>query len=338
MLQARPAGNRGSALRWAGGVGLLVLLTACGSTGQPTEHPSPSGDATASVEPVIDQDFPDPDILEVDGSYYAYATNGNAKNVQVATSDDLETWEVLDEDALPELASWIIPGKTWAPEVTEVSPGSYVMYFTATNFRPSVQCIGVATATTPTGPFQIHGDGMLVCPAEEGGAIDASTFAEDGTLYLVWKNDGNCCGFDTWLSFAPLAEDGLSLTAPGQRMIKQTLDWEGDLVEAPTLIKHDGTYYLFYSSNSYGDERYAVGYATASALAGPWTKSDEPFLASGEDGSDVIGPGGQDVVPVGDDQDWLVFHAWDPDFTYRGMFVAPMRWQASGPDVVIGNP
>ena len=40
--------------------------------------------------PVIDQDFPDPDVLEVDGTYYAYATNGNARNVQVATSTDLD--------------------------------------------------------------------------------------------------------------------------------------------------------------------------------------------------------------------------------------------------------
>jgi arabinan endo-1,5-alpha-L-arabinosidase len=335
MRHAPSRGTGASRLRLAACVALLALLTACGSAGAPPENPQSSGGSDEGLEPVIDSDFPDPDVLSVDGTYYAYATNGNAKNVQVAQSDDLETWEELPEDALPELASWIIPGKTWAPEVTELSSGSYVMYFTATNFRPSVQCIGVATATEPTGPFEVQGDGMLVCPADEGGAIDASTFAEDGTLYLVWKNDGNCCGLDTWISMAPLSPDGLSLAGPGERMIKQTLDWEGDLVEAPTLVKRDDTYYLFYSSNSYGDERYAVGYATSPALAGPWIKSESPFLASGEDGSDVRGPGGQDIVRVGTDEDWLVFHAWDPGFTYRGMFVAPMRWESSGPDVIL---
>ena len=322
--------------RLAAVAALLALLTACGSGGQSPEPSEPGGNAQEGVEPVINTDFPDPDVLSADGSYFAYATNGNAKNVQVAQSDDLESWDVLPEDALPELASWIIPGKTWAPEVTELEPGSYVMYFTATNFRPAVQCIGVATASEPTGPFEIQGGGMLVCPADQGGAIDASTYLEDGTLYLLWKNDGNCCGLDTWISIAPLSADGLTLAGPGQQLIKQTLDWEGDLVEAPTLVKRDDTYYLFYSSNSYGDERYAVGYATAPALTGPWTKSETPFLASGEDDSDVLGPGGQDIVPVSEGEDRLIFHAWDPDFTYRGMFVAPMRWESSGPDAIIG--
>ena len=65
---------------------------------------------------MIDDDFPDPDVLEVEGTYYAYGTNGNNRNVRVARSTDLVEWEVLP-DAMPELPSWVIPGKTWAPEV-----------------------------------------------------------------------------------------------------------------------------------------------------------------------------------------------------------------------------
>ncbi|MEE6288198.1 glycoside hydrolase family 43 protein [Georgenia sp. MJ173] len=160
------------------------------------------------VNPVINDDFPDPDVLEVDGVYYAYGTNGNLRNVRVARSTDLASWEVLD-DALPQLPSWVIPGKTWAPEVTALEDGSYVLYFTATNLTPTLQCIGVATADVPEGPFEVVGDQMLVCPEGEGGAIDASTFLDDdGTRYLLWKNDGNCCSLDTWLYLAPLREDG----------------------------------------------------------------------------------------------------------------------------------
>ena len=163
----------------------LVLLTACGGGADDAgEAPAASSTAgpAADGNPVLDEDFPDPDVLEVDGTYYAYATNGNGRNVRVATSTDLTSWEVLEADALPDLPRWVIPGKTWAPEVTQFGPGRFVMYTTTTNFDPALQCIAVATAESPEGPFEVAGDGMLVGPDDEGGANDGSTFTdEDGT-------------------------------------------------------------------------------------------------------------------------------------------------------------
>jgi GH43 family beta-xylosidase len=319
--------------RLAGGVALLALLLGLGACA-PGSDGGAEPDAQGEVEPLIDRDFPDPDVLAVDGTYYAFATNGNAKNVQVAQSTDLQTWELLPDDALPQLPGWIIPGKTWAPEVTRLESGTFAMYFTATNYRPARQCIGVATSDVPTGPFAVQGEGMLVCPAEEGGAIDASTFADGGQLYLVWKNDGNCCGLDTWISAAPLTADGLGLAGEPTRLFKQTLEWEGDLVEAPTLIEHDGQYVAFYSANSYSDDRYAVGYATAETVTGPWTKSEQPFLATDTFDGDYRGPGGQDVITTADGETFLAFHGWDPAFTYRGMYVEPLTWEGDRPELV----
>jgi arabinan endo-1,5-alpha-L-arabinosidase len=323
---------------------LVVLLGGCAGTGgdrggagedTATTASSPTaGTETGLAEggehnPVIDDDFPDPDLLEVDGVYYAYATNGNNRNVRVARSTDLVTWEALD-DALPSLPSWVIPGKTWAPEVTDVGDG-YVMYFTATNFRPSLQCIGTAVADSPEGPFEVVGEEMLICPEDEGGAIDAATFLDnDGTRYLLWKNDGNCCGMDTWLQIAPLAADGLSLDGPTTRLVKQDLDWEGHLIEAPTLVERDGTYLLLYSANDYGGEDYAVGYATADEVTGPYTKDPDPLLASDTRDHQYVGPGGQDVVTGPDGQDHIVFHSWRGEMTYRAMNVLPLTWAEEG--------
>lgn len=320
-----------------------VVLAGC-SGGEPASSggtkPAPPSSSAADpkvAEPVIDRDFPDPDVLQVGDTYYAYATNGNGYNVQVATSSDLRHWKVLDQDALPELPSWVIPGKTWAPEVTELADGTFALYFTATNFDPARQCIGVATSKDPAGPFKVQGDEMLVCPVEQGGAIDASTFTDDSGLHLVWKNDGNCCGLDTWIYSAPLSADGLRLTGEPQRLIKQTLDWEGDLVEAPTIVQRGGKYVLLYSANSYSDRRYAIGYATAPELSGPWKKNPEPLLSTNSSGGRFLGPGGQDVVAGPDGGDHLVFHGWDPAFTYRGMYVAPLEWDGSTPRVVLGE-
>ena len=315
-----------------------LLLAGCGSD-SPGGGAEPSATAEASeasAGPVIDQDFPDPDVLEVDGTYYAYGTNGQNRNVQVASSTDLETWEVLTQDALPELPSWVIPGKTWAPEVTELEDGSFVMYPTATNFEPTFQCIAVATADAPEGPFEIVGDEMLICPEDEGGAIDASTFLdEDGTRYLLWKNDGNCCGKDTWLYIAPLSDDGLSLAGDATRLVKQDQPFEGNLVEAPTLVERDGTYVLMYSANDYGSDAYAIGYATADSPTGPFTKSEEPLLTTESSGGKYVGPGGQDVVTAPDGSDVLVFHSWDIAFIERGVNVAPLEWEDGKPVVVL---
>ena len=46
------------------------------------------------------------------------------------------------------------------------------------------------------------------------------------------------------------------------------MDWEGGVVEAPFMWKHDGRYYLFYSGNGYGGDKYAVGFATSTSLFG----------------------------------------------------------------------
>ena len=105
------------------------------------------------------------------------------------------------------------------------------MYATTTNFQPTLQCIAAATATSPEGPFTIAGEGMLVCPEDEGGVIDAATFIdEECSRYLLWKNDGNCCGLDTWLYISPLSADGLTLAGPSTRLVKQDQEWEGNLV------------------------------------------------------------------------------------------------------------
>lgn len=315
-----------------------AALASCSAGGGDGATDAASGGAASDspFAPVIDEDFPDPDVLATDDGYVLYATNDSMRNVQVARSADLVEWEVLDDDALPELPDWVIPGKTWAPEVTELAPGQFVMYTTTTNFSPSRQCIAVATAESATGPFTVQGDGMLVCPDEEGGAIDASTFRDDdGSLHLVWENDGNCCGLDTWLQTAPLSADGLSLTGPPVRLLKQDLEWEGDLVEAPTLVKRDGVYHLFYSANSYGDETYAVGHATAPAIAGPWTKDPEPFFSTDSTDGALIGPGGQDIVTDAAGDDVFVFHAWDPDFLARKVYTLPLAWDEGTPRVVV---
>ncbi len=311
----------------------LGVLTGCASSGTPSGSTSKPPAVGSTF--VISQDFPDPDVLKAGGTYYAYATNSAANNIQFATSKDLKTWTVAAADALPQLPAWAQRGNTWAPDVSEPTPGHFVMYFVAREPGSGKQCIGMATAASAAGPFVSTETAPMLCPKSEGGAIDPTTFTDtDGTRYLVWKNDGNCCGLDTWLQIAQLSADGSQISGPVTKLIKQTESWEGNLIEAPTLVKHGSKYVLLYSANNYAGRAYAIGYATSASLLGPYTKHGAPLLSTSNSHGLYLGPGGQDVVAGPDGKDYLVFHSWDPALVYRGMNVLPLTWKNDEPVVV----
>jgi arabinan endo-1,5-alpha-L-arabinosidase len=305
-------------------------------TSAPEQIPAPTTGALQPAEgefanPVIDQDFPDPDVLQVGETYYAYATNSGGANIQLATSPDLVRWSI-EGDALPALPPWSQPGNTWAPEVSALDGGGYAMYFTARHGESGRQCIGAATAELPEGPFAPAGEQPLICQLELGGSIDASMFVDDdGARYLLWKNDGNCCGQETWIFIQRVSADGLTLEGEPTQLITQDQPWEGRLIEAPTLWKHEGRYYLFYSANSYAGLDYAVGYAVAEAVLGPYQKGEGPLLASDLEGGAAFGPGGQDVVADAEGETWMLYHSWDPTVSYRRLQIDELEWEGETP-------
>jgi beta-xylosidase len=308
-----------------------------GSAGTGTASASPIASLAAGMfrNPVIAEDFPDPFVLADGDRYYAYATTDVAQNLQLARSDDLVSWEILD-DPLPKLPGWS-SGDTWAPEVLKTSAG-YVLYYTAHASdlkRPDAngsQCITLALSKTPEGPFVDRSEKPLVCQTELGGSIDATTFIDvDGTTWLIWKNDGNCCGIQTRFYMQRLSDDGLKVTGKVSDLgVRNDELWEGNLIEAPTLALKDGTYYLFYSANGYDTEFYAVGYATAKTVTGPYVDAPEnPILASPADGPAAArarGPGHQSIVADDDGELWLAYHAWDQDAVGYGNFGERAVW------------
>jgi len=312
----------------------VATSSAVPTTGSASGSPSaiPAG---TFVNPVIDDDFPDPFVLRAQDRYYAYATTDAAQHLQLARSADLVSWEILD-DPLPKLAGWS-SGDTWAPEVLKTSAG-FVLYYTSR--APEIkrpdgsgsQCITLGVAAAPEEPFVDSSSKPLVCQGSLGGSIDATPFVDaNGTRYLIWKNDGNCCGLPTRFWIQRLSDDGLRLTGNASDLgVVNDEPWEGALIEAPTLILRNGVYFLFYSANGYDTEFYAVGYATSRKLLGPYVDAPEnPILASAWGRpvtSRARGPGHQSIVSAPGGQLWMAYHAWDQDAVGYGNFGSRTVW------------
>lgn len=273
----------------------------------PAKAPAAATTAATFRNPVFDENFPDPFILKVGNVYHGYATNSANANMPHIISRDLVRWEV-GGDAFPVLPKWVEGGRTWAPEIARVG-NRYVLYYTAQDADSGRQCIGVATAAAPAGPFRDTAGKPLVCQLAEGGSIDASPFLDsDGKRYLLWKNDGNCCNQATNIYLQPLSADGLRLTGKANTLIQNFQLWEGNVIEAPTLYKSGGVYYLLYSAGPFDSDLYAVGYATANRVTGPYRKAPEnPILVTK---GATAGPGHQTVVKDGAGKTWLAYHAW----------------------------
>ncbi|HEV8045405.1 MAG TPA: glycoside hydrolase family 43 protein, partial [Rubrobacter sp.] len=285
--------------------------------------------------PVYDANFPDPFVLREGDTYHAYSTNDADANVPTLRSGDLVGWS-KGGDAMPELAPWVTPGKTWAPEVMS-REGGYVLYYTAASTAEGVQCVGRAAGDSPEGPFVDRDERPFVCQPDEGGSIDASPFVdEDGTPYLLWKNDGNAVGRDTYIYAQKMSPDGQDLVGNPVRLFKQGATWEGELVEAPVLWERDGEYYLFYSANAYYNESYAVGYARCEGPLGPCEKTPEnPILRTGEG---AVGPGHVAVIEDGTGQTWVAYHAWPPDavgsvYPGRTLRLDRLTWKRGKPTI-----
>jgi beta-xylosidase len=271
------------------------------------------------TNPVYKNDFPDPHVILVDDTYYAYGTtNGSSINIRAIRSQDLVNWEELG-DALPALPKWSVlnAGFTWAPGVIQIED-KFLMYYVARDKETDRQCIGLATSTDPTAAFTDPNDKAFICQEELGGSIDAYPFRDEaGKLYLLWKNDGNCCNLEVALWIQELSPDGMTLVGEPVKLIVRDQPWERPLIENPAMLKQDGKYYLFYSGNWWESHEYAIGYAVCETVMGPCEKPlDKPWF---EYKAPVMGPGGEAFFTDTKGNLWMAYHAWTgADVGYSG--------------------
>lgn len=338
-------------------IGVFVLGCGGGGSKGPGVGPPPPPPPTGYQNPVLDRDFPDPALIKVGSTYWAYATqtflaNGARINIQLASSPDLVNWTYRG-DALPTKPAWSTQvWNFWAPHVTYAADQSkYIMYFSA-DADTAGMCIGIATSDVPQGPFTDVGGPLACGPNGDFEYIDPMEFDDpaSGKRYLYWGS-----GYKP-ISVRELAADRMRFaagSAPTVVIPTSGAPYEA-LVEGPWLVKRPDAYYMFYSGNdccSLPNPHYAVLVARSSSPAGPFQKMGD---ALGTGNSTILttgdyfrGPGHNAIVTDGAGDDWIVYHAVDPANTTlsdnksvrRPMLIDRIVWQANGwPSVAGGYP
>lgn len=210
------------------------------------------------------------------------------------SSADLATWR-YEGDAL-RAADGDIGGDRIVerPKVLQHPDGHWVMFLHIDTEDYATARVGYAVADHPQGPYTYMGSERPLGNVSR----DIGVYQEDGVGYLLSEDR------DNGLQIYRLRDDYLAVEATVVTLVQQDLPELG--YESPTLVRHEGLYYLF-GSDLTGWELNDNKYAVANDLAGPWS-------------------GWSDFAPAGsathESQVSVVFPLGDGRFVYAGD-----RWQ-----------
>ncbi|MCD2424944.1 family 43 glycosylhydrolase [Niabella pedocola] len=305
---------------------LGLLLTACKQSMKDTELTAARAAnrqstlaALASVyqNPVIPtaQDPKDPQVFKAaDGKFYLVHPNDN--KYKIYSSPDLVNWTLKTASGFSKAT-----GSFWSAGSFKYG-STYNLYYTyvqgANNKR-----IGVATSTTPEGPYT-DANANLVVKTDAGGGyipvIDPSVFKDpaNGKVYLYYaRNVGT--GTLPDLRCVELTADGLNTVAgTDKQVLTITQDWEKINIEHPLVYyapnaQASHRYYMLYNGAGGALPRYAIGYAYAASPTGPFTKAvagtstgNNPLVAQ-DPAKGIYGPGAPNTVVDDAGERWLIY-------------------------------
>ncbi|KAI0015134.1 galactan 1,3-beta-galactosidase [Xylariomycetidae sp. FL0641] len=285
----------------------LLLLAA--DSARATLQIVPGATWTATNEPAHIQAH-GAGIIQDGSTYYLIGedkTDGSAfQNINCYSSTDLVQWTY--EGAL---LSESEDGGDLGPDRVVERPkviyndetGLYVMYMHIDDSDYAEAKVGVATSSSVCGTYEYqYSFQPLGFQSRDVGLFKD----DDGSAYLLTEDRENGLRIDA------LSADYLNVT-------ESTYLWAGDAIEAPAVVKHAGTYFMFGSQLTGWDPNDNL-YSTATSLAGPW--SDWQLFA--EEGSNTYASQTNYVLPLGGDGSGAAVYLgdrWVPDNLMRSTYV-----------------
>jgi hypothetical protein len=213
------------------------------------------GGPSFGANPIITHLFTaDPSAHVFEGRMWIYPSHdqddatsyGSMDGHHVFSSDDLVTWTDHGQIMHTDDISWAKKAHLWAPDCA-YKDGTYYYYYPVRD-KENKNRIGVATSSSPAGPFTDSGSCI-----EGTDEIDPCCFIDDdGQAYLYW-------GGHT-LRFAKLNDDMKSIG-------EITRVEPPNFYEGAWMHKRNGIYYLSYAT---GVQKPIV-YCTSTSPTGPFT-------------------------------------------------------------------
>ena len=252
---------------------------------------SPRDDAPFTLDgsnPIVKTRFsPDPAAV-VDGDWL-YVFSGHdepdargytMRDWGVVRTKDMKNWEDLGPVMTPAVFKWALGNnRAWASQAIKRN-GKWYWYVAVYGLDPRGDCIGVAVADRPEGPWSDPIGKPLVGPG--AGYIDPSVFIDDdGKAYLFWGNCGGTPGCwyaelkENMVEFASevkpvpglMEESAFGKPLKKARGAGARKPIDTNFEEAPWIYKLGDTYYLEYAAG--GVPEYWA-YSTAKSIHGPW--------------------------------------------------------------------
>ncbi len=274
-----------------------------------TAYPNPG---TVSGSTVVH----DPTMIrDASGRYLLYATGGGMSS---KTSTNRVTF-TAGADAFAAKPGWwstysSVP-EAWAPDIS-YHGGKYLMYYSVSSFGSQKSAIGLAGSSTGLpGSWSDYGVVYTSSTSSDYNAIDPNLFVDDDGKW--WLSFGSW-----WTGIKMIRIDpstGKQLSSHTTRYSLASRPSGTKAVEAPFIVKRGGYYYLFASYDTCcagTGSTYKVKVGRSTGITGPYTdKSGVALMNNGgtpvlESHGNVIGPGGQSIMPDADG-DLLVYHYYD---------------------------
>lgn len=287
----------------------------------------------------------DPSLIRAGNTFYLFATGGL---LSVRSSTDLAKWNNSGA-VLGALPSWIkdalgqsIPD-LWAPDVSFVN-GTYRVYYSGSTFGSNHSVIGLATNVTldrQNSAYQWVDKGLVLESNAKGGteddwnAIDPNAVADAaGNWWLVFGS------FWSGIKLRRLDTATGMLSKTDTKLYALASHSGG--IEAPSIISHNGYYYLFVSYDACCkgvDSTYRTMVGRASAITGPYTDANGKDMLQGNavqllvKNGRYIGPGGGSAFRDGD-QYFYTYHYYDGQMNGASeLMLRPITWKNDWPEL-----
>lgn len=256
---------------------------------------------TAIHNPILPGYFADPSIIQLDGTYYIYATADpwGTDFLSCWSSNDFVNWEFHS-------LNWPTKHKctskqsnenmVWAPSV--IKKGDH--YYMYVSVGSEVWC---GIAQHPLGPWKDALDGKPLIPFDHSlycHVIDAEVFMdEDGRGYLYWGSGWNWINGHCFV--AELNDDMISFK---EKPVEVT---PTNYFEGPFVVKHLSKYYLTYSDGKTIDDTYKVRYAVGDSPYGPFVEAENSPILTTDHSKKVFGPGHHAIFSI-NNQSYIFYH------------------------------